>query len=40
MGYGWVAIVPESDKEIALRVGGAEVIGTVTAEKGVRVTVG
>ena len=40
MGYGWVAIVPETDKEIALRVGGAEVIGTVTAEKGVRVTVG
>ncbi|MGK0186554.1 MAG: phosphoribosylformylglycinamidine cyclo-ligase [Verrucomicrobiales bacterium] len=40
MGYGWVAIVAAADKDLALRVGGAEVIGTVTAEQGVRVKVG
>lgn len=40
MGYGWVAIVPEADQDTALKVAGARVIGQVTADKGVRVTVG
>lgn len=40
MGFGWVAIVPPADQDKALAAGDARIIGTVTAQKGVRVTVG
>jgi len=41
MGWGWVVIVPAADREKALAAGpGARELGVITAQHGVRVTVG
>jgi phosphoribosylformylglycinamidine cyclo-ligase len=39
MGFGWIVIVPAADREKALEVAGAQIVGQVTSETGVRVMV-
>ncbi len=41
MGYGWVVIVPAGQKDTALACGlKGQLLGTITAEHGVKVKVG